>query len=89
MFLIDVLDDCRFSPYEWRSRSYRYDRVTKYDFNLGNSFWFSMEALMLQGSDHCPRYPIIVVIIFVIIIVIMTVVIFPVAEEVTFHFRAR
>ncbi|XP_070196713.1 glutamate receptor 3-like [Littorina saxatilis] len=45
----------KFSPYEWSNRSYRYDRVVKYDFNLGNSFWFSMEALMLQGSDHCPR----------------------------------
>ncbi|KAL8593605.1 hypothetical protein ACOMHN_039532 [Nucella lapillus] len=45
----------KFSPYEWRSRSYRYDRVVKYDFNLCNSFWFSMGALMLQGSDHCPR----------------------------------
>ncbi|XP_076467603.1 glutamate receptor 2-like [Babylonia areolata] len=45
----------KFSPYEWRNRSYRYDRVVRYDFNLGNSFWFSMGALMLQGSEHCPR----------------------------------
>ncbi|KAK7495315.1 hypothetical protein BaRGS_00013497, partial [Batillaria attramentaria] len=45
----------KFSPYEWRNRSYRYDRVVKYDFSLCNSFWFSMGALMLQGSDHCPR----------------------------------
>ena len=51
-----VVSVYRFSPYEWRNRSYRYDRVVKYDFDLCNSFWFSMGALMLQGSDHCPRY---------------------------------
>ncbi|PVD34149.1 hypothetical protein C0Q70_05412 [Pomacea canaliculata] len=45
----------KFSPFELRIRSYRYDRYIVYDFNICNSFWFSMSALMMQGSEHCPR----------------------------------
>ncbi|CAL1535039.1 unnamed protein product, partial [Lymnaea stagnalis] len=56
----------RFSPVEWKKikedqhidwskvREER-DGVYHNDFSLFNSFWFSMGALMFQGSDTCPR----------------------------------
>lgn len=47
---------CRASPYEWRKLIQ--GSILKYEneFSLVNSFWFSAGALMLQGSDACPRY---------------------------------
>ena len=42
----------RFSPYEWESSSCA---PQENKFNVYNSLWFSMGALMLQGSDACPR----------------------------------
>eukprot|EP00105_Crassostrea_gigas_P020120 XP_011438820.1 PREDICTED: glutamate receptor 2 [Crassostrea gigas] len=46
---------CRASPYEWRKLIQ--GSILKYEneFSLVNSFWFSAGALMLQGSDACPR----------------------------------
>nr|XP_022326097.1 glutamate receptor 2-like [Crassostrea virginica] len=46
---------CRASPYEWRKLIQ--GTIMKYEneFSLVNSFWFSAGALMLQGSDACPR----------------------------------
>ncbi|XP_041358488.1 glutamate receptor-like isoform X2 [Gigantopelta aegis] len=48
----------RFSPLEWmKSQKEKDDSGTNFDnkFSLMNSFWFSMGALMFQGSDLCPR----------------------------------
>ncbi|XP_061164306.1 glutamate receptor 2-like [Saccostrea echinata] len=46
---------CRASPFEWRKLIQ--GTVLKYEneFSLVNTFWFSAGALMLQGSDSCPR----------------------------------
>ncbi|KAH9514028.1 Glutamate receptor 1 [Bulinus truncatus] len=57
----------RFSPVEWKKvrenqvnidwskvREEK-DGIYHNDFSLFNSFWFSMGALMFQGSDTCPR----------------------------------
>ncbi|KAL3878192.1 hypothetical protein ACJMK2_030560, partial [Sinanodonta woodiana] len=43
----------RFSPYEWQKGSG--DEVMENHFNILNALWFSVGALMLQGSDACPR----------------------------------
>ncbi|XP_046373503.1 glutamate receptor-like [Haliotis rufescens] len=45
----------RFSPYEWHNLTLTFGDMIQNQFTLSNSFWFSMGALMLQGSDHCPR----------------------------------
>ncbi|KAK3099876.1 hypothetical protein FSP39_011081, partial [Pinctada imbricata] len=45
----------RFSPYEWRKILSSAGISYENDFSLINSFWFSTGALMLQGSDECPR----------------------------------
>ncbi|XP_059150176.1 glutamate receptor 3-like [Physella acuta] len=56
----------RFSPVEWKKvkdgQHVDWSKVRKEsdgvyhnDFSLFNSFWFSMGALMFQGSDSCPR----------------------------------
>ena len=45
---------CRFSPVEWRKDPHT-DTGYENDFSLFNSFWFSMGALMFQGSDSCPK----------------------------------
>ncbi|RUS87243.1 hypothetical protein EGW08_004995, partial [Elysia chlorotica] len=47
----------RFSPVEWRRVKGEGIGIGQYenDFSLFNSFWFSMGALMFQGSDTCPR----------------------------------
>ena len=42
----------RWSPYEWESG---YNAQQENKFNVLNSLWFTMGALMLQGSDACPR----------------------------------
>lgn len=44
----------RFSPVEWRKEP-QADTGYENDFSLFNSFWFSMGALMFQGSDSCPK----------------------------------
>ncbi|NP_001191541.1 glutamate receptor subunit protein GluR5 precursor [Aplysia californica] len=44
----------RFSPYEMKEHAPYLDHF-RYNFTLCNSFWFAMGALMLQGSDLCPR----------------------------------
>lgn len=43
----------RFSPFEWTSSA----GPDNTHFSMLNALWFSMGALMLQGSDACPRYP--------------------------------
>ncbi|ESP00208.1 hypothetical protein LOTGIDRAFT_238650 [Lottia gigantea] len=46
----------RFSPYEWSTEDLTSGHIYHNQFTLPNAFWFSMGALMLQGSDHvCPR----------------------------------
>ena len=42
----------RFSPFEWETAT---GAATENRFNILNALWFSMGALMLQGSDACPR----------------------------------
>lgn len=42
----------RFSPLEWPTPAGPDDN----HFSILNALWFSMGALMLQGSDTCPRY---------------------------------
>lgn len=45
----------RFSGVEWRRNRYS-GRMEYNSFNLANSLWFAMGAMMLQGSDDtCPR----------------------------------
>ena len=46
----------RCSPYEWKKVSTPKGIEYENDFSIRNSFWFSTGALMLQGSDQCPRY---------------------------------
>lgn len=46
----------RFSPYEWTKVKGEKDPQLNEEFSMLNSFWFSTGALMLQGSDSCPRY---------------------------------
>ncbi len=46
----------RFSPNEWHNFTLTFGGLIRNKFTLSNSFWFSMGALMLQGSDHCPRW---------------------------------
>ena len=41
----------RFSPFEWTTNA----GPDETHFNMLNALWFSMGALMLQGSDACPR----------------------------------
>lgn len=45
----------RFSPYEWKKIISSKGTSYENDFSILNSFWFSTGALMLQGSDSCPR----------------------------------
>ncbi|XP_062608143.1 glutamate receptor 2-like isoform X1 [Saccostrea cucullata] len=45
----------RFSPAEWRRKCLRMDNGVVNKFTLESSLWFTMGALMLQGSDTCPR----------------------------------
>ncbi|VDI60713.1 Hypothetical predicted protein [Mytilus galloprovincialis] len=45
----------RFSPYEWTKVKGEKDPQLNEEFSMLNSFWFSTGALMLQGSDSCPR----------------------------------
>ncbi|XP_045204260.2 glutamate receptor 3-like [Mercenaria mercenaria] len=42
----------RFSPFEWNSSN---SGPIGDHFGILNSLWFAMGALMLQGSDSCPR----------------------------------
>lgn len=42
----------RFSPFEWPTGGGPDDT----HFNILNALWFAMGALMLQGSDACPRW---------------------------------
>ncbi|XP_076467659.1 glutamate receptor 3-like [Babylonia areolata] len=44
----------RFSPVEWH-KDPQADSGYENEFSLFNSFWFSMGALMFQGSDSCPK----------------------------------
>lgn len=43
----------RFSPYEWKENS---TTGPSDDFNMLNSLWSNLGALMMQGSDIFPRY---------------------------------
>ncbi len=45
----------RFSPLEWKKGPDATGEELANEFSLFNSFWFSMGALMFQGSDSCPR----------------------------------
>lgn len=44
----------RWSPYEWAEPDSK-DGTPINNFNLLNTFWFSLGALMQQGSDTFPR----------------------------------
>lgn len=45
------------SPYEWADPHpcRQEDRILRNQFSVSNSFWFTMAALMQQGSDLAPR----------------------------------
>lgn len=47
----------RVSPYEWTDPHpcRREDRILRNQFSLVNSFWFTMAAVMQQGSDLAPK----------------------------------
>ncbi|XP_048776012.1 glutamate receptor 2-like [Ostrea edulis] len=45
----------RWSPYEWRAEASRKDISVTNAFTLSNTLWFSLGALMQQGSDIFPR----------------------------------
>ncbi|CAH1778408.1 unnamed protein product [Owenia fusiformis] len=50
MFLVS-----RFSPYEWHLEERVTGMTVSNDFTMFNSLWFSLGALMQQGSDISPR----------------------------------
>ena len=45
----------RWSPYEWRAEASRKEISVTNAFTLSNTLWFSLGALMQQGSDIFPR----------------------------------
>lgn len=45
----------RFSPYEWQIKDSNRGQKVINTFNLSNTFWFSLGALMQQGSEISPR----------------------------------
>jgi len=47
----------RFSPYEWADPHpcRQEDKILRNQFSVSNSFWFTIAALMQQGSDFAPR----------------------------------
>ncbi|XP_061189245.1 glutamate receptor 2-like [Saccostrea echinata] len=45
----------RWSPYEWRAEATRKEISVTNAFTLSNTLWFSLGALMQQGSDIFPR----------------------------------
>lgn len=47
----------RVSPYEWEDPHpcRREDKILRNQFSVTNSFWFTMAAVMQQGSDLAPR----------------------------------
>lgn len=45
----------RFSPCEWHKDTSMNGEKMVNDFTVSNSLWFSLGALMRQGSDECPR----------------------------------
>lgn len=47
----------RISPYEWADPHpcRREDKILRNQFSLANSFWFTIAAVMQQGSDLAPR----------------------------------
>ena len=48
----------RFSPYEWQvSEEGGKEPSATNTFTISNTLWFSLGALMQQGSDISPRYP--------------------------------
>lgn len=47
----------RFSPYEWKvSQTGDKDPTATNAFTISNTLWFSLGALMQQGSDISPRF---------------------------------
>ena len=49
-FLLFAID--YFSPFGWRRVA---ENVEGIEFNLGNSIWFSVASILLQGPDNTPR----------------------------------
>ncbi|XP_033743401.1 glutamate receptor 2-like isoform X2 [Pecten maximus] len=45
----------RWSPYEWQEETSSKDHTTTNAFTFSNTLWFSLGALMQQGSDIFPR----------------------------------
>lgn len=45
----------RWSPFEWRAEASRKEISVTNAFTLSNTLWFSLGALMQQGSDIFPR----------------------------------
>lgn len=51
MFLVS-----RFSPYEWHYDEDKNAIGLNNDFNILNTLWFNLAAVMQQGVDLAPRY---------------------------------
>lgn len=45
----------RWSPYEWQEETSSKDQTATNAFTFSNTLWFSLGALMQQGSDIFPR----------------------------------
>jgi len=45
----------RWSPFEWHAIGLNKDQETTNSFTFSNTLWFSLGALMQQGSDIFPR----------------------------------
>lgn len=43
---------CRFSPFEWHTDQ---DGNLNNDFDLRNTLWFNLAALLQQGADFSPK----------------------------------
>lgn len=44
-----------FSPFGWRQYRERKSDEAGKELNLGNSIWFSIQSILLQGADNTPR----------------------------------
>ena len=44
-----------FSPFGWRQYNQLRNGEEGKELNLGNSLWFSIQSILLQGADNTPR----------------------------------
>ena len=50
LFVVDY-----YSPYGWRQYGQRKNNEEGKELDIGNSLWFSIQSILLQGADNTPR----------------------------------